>query len=170
MNTYRVQKTILANEERSLYHALTLVVAQRAILLSKVTLSAMLEPITPSAGRAPGNPRTHLERYIVDFALCDRNTTQPLFVILVDAQTAVHRSQQAGHNDVMQEICEAAGLPVLRITQESAYRMDKLQRLIEPFFAGEQGDSAYAQEDRVPFALEHKPPTIARPGTLFSRN
>jgi hypothetical protein len=175
MSMYRIQETILQTEERSLYHALTLVVAQRALLLSKVKLSAMLEPLPElSTGRDRTANHSSLEQHTIDFVVCDRQTTRPLFVVLVDGP----RGPRGSHRDTntyLQQLCADAGLPVLRIKQAGAYRMDLLQRLIEPLLVGDSRGTDYAHGDRVTMTTDRitadkESPVIPRPGTMFSPN
>ncbi len=166
MDTYRVQETVLAADQRSLYHALTLIVAQRALLLTKVKLSALL---SPAAGQAQRVAYTHLDRYTVDFVLCDRSTTRPLLIVLQEQKSAANCARSTP-NDAIERLAGSAGLPVLRFTQESAYRMDKLLRLIEPYLNGDSRGSDYAQGDRLATATDSRGPAIPRPATLFSSN
>ncbi len=175
MSSYRVQKTVLAAEERSLYHALTLVVAQRALLLSKVKLSAIIEPAQQhrNVGTA-----TFLNRYTVDFVICERTTTHPLCVILVDGpERTSHPSGTAAAQ--IEQICAAAALPVVRIAQAKAYRMDQLLRLIDPLLAGGSSSSARERDDRAPLPARDETgktipgkaiPPLPRSTTIFSPN
>ncbi|MCB0125326.1 MAG: DUF2726 domain-containing protein [Caldilineaceae bacterium] len=167
MSTYRIQETILEHSERSLYHALSLVVAQRALILTKVQLSAILAP-TAVAGQHIAY--THLDRYTVDFVLCDRYSTRPIVVIQQDDGTGA-----ANVCDAIERLTESCGLPLVRVPSQSAYRMDRLLRLIEPYLNDDKRGRDYATGDRCAGgkstnAPEAKTPVVPRPATLFSAN
>ncbi len=167
MSTYRIQETILEHSERSLYHALSLVVAQRALILTKVQLSAILAP-TAVAGQHIAY--THLDQYTVDFVLCDRYSTRPIVVIQQDDG---HGSVNAC--DAIGRLAESCGLPMVRVPSQSAYRMDRLLRLIEPYLNDDKRGRDYATGDRCAGGKsantpEAKTPVVPRPATLFSAN
>lgn len=166
MRPYHVQEAVLASADRSLYHALTLVVAQRALLFPKVKLSAL---ITSAPSHSKSIVLTQLGHHTIDFVFCDRRTTRPLFVVLVDGKSPAPYSQRS-NNDHVEQLCESAGLSVLRISQEGIYRMDQLQRLIEPLLDGDSRGNDYTQGDRVPVKADSGRPAITRPGTIFSPN
>lgn len=185
MKEYHVQECILAAGEYSLYHALTLVIAQRALLLPKMPLHTLVAPTTapgkPSSASTSRTTTTVLDHHVADFVLCDRRTTRPLAVILVDGSTKSDHVEVA-HCDSTARLCEKAGLRVLRIHAKSAYRMDLLQRLIEPLLTDDPRGRDYEQGDRLPTTATTAQPTtakpttakptvaISRPGTLFSSN
>jgi len=166
MDTYSIQETVLATEERSLYQALTLVVAQRALLLTKVKLSALL---SPNASQSQHLAYTQLDRYTVDFVLCDRNTTRPLLVVLCD-RAPTDNCALNNPNDMIERLAHSASLPIVRVEQSAAYRMDMLLRLIDPYLAGDSRGSDYTNGDRLPAAAKRTVPTLARPAMQFSTN
>ncbi len=166
MDTYSIQEAVLATEERSLYHALTLVVAQRALLLTKVKLSALL---SPNAGQSQQIAHTHLDCYTVDFVLCDRSTTRPLLVLLCD-KVHVNSCALSNTNDVIERLATNAGLPLLRLEQAPSYRMDKLLRLIEPYLAIDNRGTDYTNGDRLVAPSNRGPSAISRPLMQFSSN
>lgn len=170
MSNYRIQEAVLAQNLRSLHHALTLIVAQRALILTKVKLSAILAP-SPQTGQTVSY--TLLDRYTVDFVLCDRHTTKPLLVIQQEEATGDY--QQQNTNDVIERLVVSSGLPMICITSEMTYRMDRLLRLIEPYLTDDKRGADYANGERLPLAdstdgADAKRPPIPRPATLFSRN
>ncbi len=166
MDTYSIQETVLASEERSLYHALTLVVAQRALLLTKVKLSALISPI---AGPSQHLAYTHLDRYTVDFVLCDRSTTRPLLALLQD-KTQAGKCSLSNTNDLIERLAASAGLPLLRLDLATAYRMDTLLRLIEPYMVGDSRGSDYANGDRLAPLTKRATATMPHPAMHFSAN
>lgn len=169
MNTYHVQESILAADEYSLYHALTLVVAQRALLLPKVTVSRLVAPTITESKTTQTTP-SNFEQYVADFVLCDRATTRPIAIILIDDAKPNHA--RTALNDSMTRLCENAGLTVLRLGTKSAYRMDVLQRMIEPLLSTDPRGRDYEQGDRLPVNMVDARTQVAipRPGTLFSAN
>jgi len=184
MSNYRIQETLLEHSERSLYHALSLVVAQRALILTKVKLSAIL---APTAALGQQIAATRLDRYTVDFVLCDRQTTRPLLVI--QQEEASSKSGAANNvNDLIERMSSSCGLPMIRLSTQSAYRMDLLLRLIEPYLVDDKRGSDYAAGDRMTMdantidantievntaganLIDAKKPPVPRPATLFSTN
>lgn len=178
MNTYQIRESILEQGERSLYHALSLIIAQRALVLTKVKLSAIFTP-TSLTGSQLSN--TFLDRFTADFVICDRQTTKPLLIIQQEQETPSCRSviTRASLNEAMGRLAQTCGLPFLVLPSESAYRMDRLLRLIEPYLLDDKRGSDYAVGDRdvcatgttvrTQSADRHTPP-IPRPATLFSAN
>ncbi len=155
MSSYRIQESLLGPAERSLHQALTLIVCQRGLIFPKVKLSQLFATVRPTISAAdPGNSDPLLNQE-VDFLICERFTTQPLLAVLFqncNADGVVEAQQQAA------AICAEAGLPVLKIEQRAAYRMDELLAAIEPYLQGNQVINDFRNGDRM--QTEQRPAAI----------
>lgn len=155
MSSYRIQESLLGPAERSLHQALTLIVCQRGLIFPKVKLSQLFATVLPTEGATDSLCDTPLHNQEVDFLICERFTTQPLLAVYLQASHATSNtaSQQQGV-----AICAEAGLPVLRIEQRAAYRMDELLAAIEPYLQGNQAINDFRNGDRI--QTEQRPATI----------
>ena len=164
MNTYRIQENILSTEERSLFHALTLVIAHRALLLSKIQLSSL---ISPQIRHSRAAAFSQLDRYTVDFVLCDADTTQPLLVILQD-HPAIQSSIRCMVNEHVTNLCRSVALPVVRLPYKGAYRMDELVSMLEPFL--DHRSSAYNCHDQRDVLPESRVSMVPQTATMICTN
>jgi len=77
--------------------------------------------IVPRTGSWNGDRRyrSHIERKSADFVVCDRKTCVPRLVIDLDG--GVHRRPNVHEKDMeIDAVLRAAGLPILRLTNEEA--------------------------------------------------
>ena len=155
MSSYRIQESMLGPAERSLHQALTLIVCQRGLIFPKVKLSQLFATVPPTEGMVDPVYGSALHNQEVDFLICERFTTQPLLAVYLQANNAIStaESQQQGV-----AICTEAGLPVLKIEQRAAYRMDELLAAIEPYLQGNQVINDFRNGDRM--QTEQRPAAI----------
>ncbi|MEZ4866238.1 MAG: DUF2726 domain-containing protein [Caldilineaceae bacterium] len=145
MQPYYVHNNMLDPIERSLYHALHLVICQRAFLFTKVHLSDL---ISASAGQSALLDNQELTTQRADFVLCDRNTTRPLAIILLldPNHSLSEQSERIGHTA---KICTEVGLPVVGIQRQSIYAMHDLSSVIEPLLANSSHSDDFTNGDRI---------------------
>jgi Protein of unknown function (DUF2726) len=155
MSSYRIQESLLGPAERSFHQALTLIVCQRGLIFPKVKLSQLFATVPSTEGTADPLSGTPLHHQEVDFLICERFTTQPLLAVYLQASNATSTtdSQQQAF-----AICAEAGLPVLKIEQRAAYRMDELLAAIEPYLQGNQVINDFRNGDRM--QTEQRPAAV----------
>lgn len=158
MSSYRLQESLLGPAERSLHQALTLIVCQRGLIFPKVKLGQLLATVLPSEHAAEAECHNPLLNQEIDFLICERFTTHPLLAVLFQPNSVTSTSefqQQAA------AICVDAGLPVLKIEQRAAYRMDELLAAIEPYLQGNQVMNDFRNGDRM---QSEQRPAAVNPG------
>ncbi|MBX3011816.1 MAG: DUF2726 domain-containing protein [Caldilineaceae bacterium] len=142
-----VRDSVLDPVEHSLYRALTLVLCQRAVVLTKLALGDLfwLPPHNDGSTRLP--------QPTIDFVICDRDSLRPLGVILLE-EAATHREPTSRTAQITQS-CAQAGLPVVCLPRQQAYLMHQLTPLIEPLLQGPARQDDPSQDDRSSDPLRH---------------
>ncbi|WP_288367718.1 DUF2726 domain-containing protein [uncultured Alcanivorax sp.] len=123
---YRRKPYLLSKAERSFYGVLTQAVGDKALIFSKVRVADVLTPqkgLNRSNWQRAFNP---ISAKHVDFLLCD---PQDCAVKLDDAS---HGSASRQKRDAfLEQACESAGLPLLRIRAARGYVVADIRQQIE---------------------------------------
>lgn len=127
---YRRKPYLLSKAERSFYGVLTQAVGGKALIFSKVRVADVL---TPQNGLNRSNWQrafNQISAKHVDFLLCDpQNCAIKLAIELDDAS---HGSAKRQKRDAfLEQACESAGLPLLRIRAARGYGVADIRQQIE---------------------------------------
>jgi hypothetical protein len=127
------KKYFFSAAERSFYEVLRRVVGEQVDLFAKVRLADVVY-----VARATGSWQTHFNRIQskhIDFLLCDRQRIAPLLAIELDDSSHDAEARQS-RDQVVDAVCEAAGLPIIRIAAQRAYTPESLRTILEPHTRG----------------------------------
>jgi hypothetical protein len=128
---YHLRDNFLSPAELSFYNVLRTVIGSRAVLLSKVALGDVfwVKQNDPSRFRIYTNK---IDRKHVDFLICHAVTMQPLVGVELDDKS--HQRQDHQERDAfVNEVFQAAGLPLLHIPARRSYRPEELTALLTPY-------------------------------------
>jgi hypothetical protein len=127
------KKYFFSATERSFYEVLRRVVGEQVHLFAKVRLADVVY-----VARGTGSWQTHFNRIQskhIDFLLCDRQQIAPLLAIELDDSSHDAEARQS-RDEVVDAVCEAAGLPIIRISAQRAYTPESLRTILEPHTRG----------------------------------
>ena len=139
---YRVRDGFLSPAELLFCHALRSAVGAQAVVYAKVNLSDLLYVIRPNEN---ASYRNRIAQKHVDFLLCSPESMRPLVAIELDDKT--HEGKQRQERDqLVNDACAAAGLPVVRIRAQSDYSAVELAGLLSKYLQqGTQAETAPLQ-------------------------
>ncbi|MEE2604237.1 MAG: DUF2726 domain-containing protein [Pseudomonadota bacterium] len=146
--TYRRKPCLLSKAERSFYGVLTQAVAGKALIFSKVRVA---DVITPQQGLTRSNWQRAFNKISakhVDFLLCDPQDCAVKLAIELD--DASHGSAKRQKRDAfLEQACESAGLPLLRIRAARGYGVADIRQRVEAVLFPVQHDSSLEKPEQV---------------------
>jgi hypothetical protein len=128
---YFVRDHFLSPAEHSFFMVLKSVVSDSALISIKVGLGDLFyaESSDPSKYRIYTNK---IDRKHVDFLLCDSKTVQPILGIELDDKSHQRNDRQA-RDEFVENVFQAAKLPLVRIPVKHTYSTTELQALLKPY-------------------------------------
>ena len=128
---YFVRDHLLSPAEHSFFMVLKSVVSDSALISIKVGLNDLFyaKSSDPSKYRIYTNK---IDRKHVDFLLCDPKAVQPILGIELDDKSH-QRSDRQARDEFVENVFQAARLPLLRIPVKHAYSTNELQALLKPY-------------------------------------
>jgi hypothetical protein len=154
---YRQRDDFLSPAEVSLYQVLVSALGARATICPKVNLADIVFVARPHENQAY---RNKIDRKHVDFLICDSKTMRPQCAIELDDSSHSRPARQQ-RDSFVDEVFKAAGLPLLRVRAQAAYRSAGLLLLVEPHL---KGSSAAEQTRHVTAAPSTGLPTCPKCG------
>jgi len=125
---YRQRDDFLSAAELSFYRVLAAAIGQRAVICPKVNLNDLFFVSQPQQNQ---RYRNKIDRKHVDFVLCHPETLRPACGIELDDSSHARRDRQQ-RDQFVEQVFQAAGLPLVRVPVRAAYRPAELLALIEP--------------------------------------
>jgi hypothetical protein len=131
---YHLRDHFLSPAELSFYGVLRTAINGRATICTKVGLRDVfyVKKDDPSRYRIYTNK---IDRKHVDFLLCDSTTMQPLVGIELDDKSH-QRADRQERDAFVDEVFNAAGLPLVHIPVRRAYRTEDILTQIAPYLDG----------------------------------
>lgn len=128
---YHLRDDFLSPAERSFFSVLQDVVGEQAVLCTKVGLNDLfwVKHSDPSRFRVYTNK---IDRKHVDFVLCDPVTMQPLVALELDDKSH-QRADRQERDAFVDQVFQAAGLPLLHVSARRGYRTEDLATVLAPF-------------------------------------
>jgi hypothetical protein len=128
---YLVRDHFLSPAEHSFFMVLKSVVADSALISIKVGLNELFyaKSSDPSKYRIFTNK---IDRKHVDFLLCDPKTVQPIVGIELDDKSHQRTDRQA-RDEFVENVFEAAKLPLVRVPVKHSYSTSELQSFLNPY-------------------------------------
>jgi hypothetical protein len=128
---FGLRDDFLSPAELSFFHVLRQVVADRAVICTKVNLADLFFVSRPNENQGY---RNKIDRKHADFVLCDTKTMRPLCAIELD-DNSHSRRDRAERDHFVNEVFKTVGLPLLRIPAERTYNVVELRERLLPFIA-----------------------------------
>jgi predicted RNA-binding Zn-ribbon protein involved in translation (DUF1610 family) len=128
---YQLRDNFLSAAELSFYGVLKDAVNGRAAISSKVGLNDLFYVKTDDQSRFRVYTNK-IDRKHVDFLLCDSTTMRPLVGIELDDKSHQRADRQA-RDEFVDQVFNAAGLPILHIPAKRSYVFAEIAAQIAPF-------------------------------------
>jgi hypothetical protein len=136
---YRQRDDFLSAAELSFCRVLTSVVGDSFVVCPKVNLADIFFVARPNENKAY---RNKIDRKHVDFLLCTPATMKPILGVELDDGSHSRRDRQ-NRDQFVDQVFEAAGLPLLRVRAAAAYSPQNVADLVRQAVA-ERADSVKA--------------------------
>jgi hypothetical protein len=154
---FRLRDDFLSRAELSFYLTLQNHVTRDLRICPKVSLADLFYVVRPNENLKAYNK---INRKHVDFVACDPVTMKPLFGIELD--DASHQQPERKQRDeFVEEVFQAASLPLVRVPARAAYNTEELRALISPYLPGLKEEIT---EPRPPALVENGAPTCPKCG------
>ncbi len=124
------RKYFFSAAERSFYEVLRRAAGEQIHVFAKVRLADVVY-----VARGTGSWQTHFNRIQskhIDFLLCDRQRMAPLVAIELD-DSSHDANARASRDQIVDAVCKAARLPIIRITAQRAYTPESLKKILNPY-------------------------------------
>ncbi len=127
--SYVRTQELFSATEREFLGSLQGMVTDRAVVLGKVALADLVEPQPDMREREWRTAFERLSEQRADFVLCDPRDYAVIGVIELDE--AGQRGPKAQRDTFMEEVCQTAGLPFLRICLRDGHPPEMIKELVE---------------------------------------
>jgi hypothetical protein len=135
---FRLRDDFLSPAEISFYHVLRSIAGDKFTVCPKVSLSDIFFVSRPDQNQAA---RNRISRKHVDFLLCDSRSMRPRVGIELDDSSHAHENRRT-RDALVQQVFDAAGLPLLRFRAQRAYNISEIESLLSRFFAADAVEPA----------------------------
>ncbi|MBL7163709.1 MAG: DUF2726 domain-containing protein [Anaerolineales bacterium] len=132
---YQLKETFLSYAELVFYKQLSLAVPPNVAILIKTRLADIFK-IDRSIVPYSSESRLYFNKISqkhVDFLLCHADTMNPLVGIELD-DSSHQKPDRVSRDELVDNIFEAANLPLVRIQVQSTYDKGEIARLLSPFW------------------------------------
>jgi hypothetical protein len=127
---YRLRDNFLSPAELSFYRVLVTVIANRAVIFTKVRLADIFFVARPHENRSYFG---RISQRHVDFLLCEPSTAKPIVAIELD-DSSHNRSNRKRRDEFVDQVFETAQLPLVRIPVKHAYTVQDVLGSVEQYF------------------------------------
>jgi len=125
---YRLRDDFLSPAEFSFYKVLLSLVGARLTIQSKVRLADVFFVARPNENAGFFN---RIAQKHLDFLVCDSATMKPLFGIELD-DSSHKRNDRQERDEFVENVCQVAGLPLLRVPVQREYNSREIAAQIAP--------------------------------------
>lgn len=126
---YRLRDDFLSPAEFSFYKVLLSLVDARLTIQSKVRLA---DVFFVARRKERGVFFNRISQKHLDFLVCDSVTMKPIFGIELD-DSSHKRNDRRGRDEFIENVCQSAGLPLLRVPVQLAYNSREIAAQVAPF-------------------------------------
>lgn len=130
---YSTRDHFLSAAEHSFFMVLKTAVSDSALISIKVGLGDLFY-VNCHEGSKQRIYTNKIDRKHVDFLLCDPKTVQPILGIELDDKSH-QRSDRQVRDEFVENVFQAAKLPLVRIPVKHSYSTSELQALLNPYLA-----------------------------------
>jgi hypothetical protein len=114
---YRLRDDFLSPAEASFYRVLNQMVGEKMLIFPKVGLGDVFYVARPNVNQAF---RNRIDRKHVDFLICRADSLAPYLAIELD-DSSHKRTRQAERDAFVDEVYQAAGLPLVHVKASTSY-------------------------------------------------
>lgn len=122
---YCLRDDFLSPAEKSFYHVLKSMMGSTFTICTKVSLADIFFVVRPNENKSAYN---RINRKHVDFLICEPNEMKPLFAVELD-DSSHDRPDRMERDAFVDDVFEAAELPVLHIPVKASYNTNELGSL-----------------------------------------
>lgn len=134
---YRLRDDFLSPAELSFHRVLSEAVGKDAAVCPKVNLADIFFVVRPNENQSH---RNRIAQKHVDFLICRASSMRPIVGVELD-DSSHRRSDRQARDEFLNQVFEAAGLPLVHVPARSNYRADELSVLLAPHLAGSPADA-----------------------------
>ncbi len=125
---YHLRDDFLSTAEASFYHVIKGMMGSYLTICPKVALSEIL--YVPRRNGSFQTFQNKIDRKRIDFLVCDAKTMRPRFAIELD-DSSHQRADRIERDAFVEQVFEAAGLPLVRIAVKNVYDTRELGLLFK---------------------------------------
>lgn len=129
---YRQRDDFLSAAELSFYRVLVMAFDGSHLVCPKVNLADIFFVARPNENQSY---RNKIDRKHVDFLLCDPTTMKPIMGVELDDSSHARRDRQ-DRDEFVDQVFEAAGLPLLRVRAAASYSPQSIADLVRQTISG----------------------------------
>jgi hypothetical protein len=138
---YRLRDDFLSPAEFSFYKILSSLVGEGYTIQSKVRLADIFFVSRPNENVSFFS---RISQKHLDFLVCDSKVMKPMFGIELD-DSSHERKDRHERDEFIDQVCQTAGLPLLRVPAQREYNSREIASQIAPFLKDKVGISAVPQ-------------------------
>jgi very-short-patch-repair endonuclease len=154
---YRLRDDFLSSAEKSFFQVLKTMIGDRLVICPQVSLAALFYVPRSESFQTYQNK---IDRKRVDFLLCDPKTLKPVFAIELD-DSSHERPDRQERDAFVEEVFEAAELPLVRVPAQQTYNT---QELIALYQAAIQRKQTEKPIEKQPVGAQVQPPLCPKCG------
>jgi hypothetical protein len=135
---YRLRDDFLSPAEFSFYKVFSSIYGTQLTVQSKVRLADVFFVARPNENHAFFN---RIAQKHLDFLVCDSVTMKPLFGVELD-DSSHNRDNRQERDQFLEEVCKAAGFPLVRFPVQREYNTKEIADRLEPLLKDNVGTAA----------------------------
>lgn len=156
---YRQRDDFLSAAELSFYRVLMLGLDGSQLVCPKVNLADIFFVARPNENQSY---RNKIDRKHVDFLLCEPTSMKPILGVELDDASHARRDRQ-DRDEFVDQVFEAAGLPLLRVRAAASYSPQNIADLVRQAIAGRAvSDKTVARQAGKPTCPKCGTPMVLR--------
>ena len=133
------RRALLEPEEQLLFEALREAAAERAVVLARVPMAAVLEPSREASRRVRRRWRKKLDGRCFDYLLCEPGDLRPLVAVELEQDGRDRRRTDR----VLPAACESARLGLVQIEAGGDHSTERLRAELRPWLERRQRAGGY---------------------------
>jgi hypothetical protein len=144
---YQKAEALFSPAERSFLGVLHKAVSNNAAIFGKVRAADVVEPKTGLNIRARQDAFNKISDKRFDFLLCNKENLSVACAIELD-YGSYNSKRRDERDEFVKKVCEAAGVPLIRVPAKPVYVIDEVRRLIAPYLCAKE--TPYKEQLQTP--------------------
>lgn len=129
---YRRVDSLFSPAERSFLGVLDRVVGRNARIFGKIRVEDVIETRKGLSPSERQSARNRISSKHFDFVLCTNDDVSPICAIELNDSSHQRKNRQE-RDEFLTKACDAAGLPLIKVSAKSGYVVDELRQLLAPY-------------------------------------